>query len=140
MSWENHSANVAAYNALWLERVTTAPGSGSMATTWRRTKWAVLIRYAWWLANTPDAPDMSDVWSASSYIEWLRWPPELFRLADDHPDANAAELAVMWWADITPETWGRMLSHDASRPWLAAATPPGRRYPLDWPGRKDTAP
>ena len=140
MSWENHNANGEAFNALWVERITTAPGSGTMDTVWRRAKWAVLIRFAWWLANTPDAPDMSDVWSASNYVEWLRWPPELFRLADDHPMSSAAELAVMWWADITPETWGRMLSHDASRPWLAAATPPGRRYSLDWPGRTDTAP
>ena len=135
MSWENHNANGEAYHALWLERIST-PGSGSMTTTWRRTKWAVLIRFAWWLANTPDAPDMSDVWSASNYIEYLRWPVELFRLADDHPMCNAAELAVMWWTDITPESWETMLTHPPSGRWLVAATPPRWPYSLAWPGRK----
>ena len=68
----NRIANGEAYNALWLERATTNHPS-MMTTTWRRTKWAVLIRFAWWLANTPDAPDMWGVWSASNYVEWLRW-------------------------------------------------------------------
>lgn len=139
MSREDHAANVAAFNALLRELHGAQPDSDSLSSTiWRRTKWAVLIRFAWLLANIPDRRT-SAVWSPSIWVEFCPWPVGLFRLAADRPDANSAELAVMWWTDMTPESWEIMLGHDEAGPWLAAATPPGRRYSLAWPGRKNTA-
>jgi hypothetical protein len=137
--WDNRTANAEAFNALSFERVSAAPGTNPMAGVWRRTKWAMLIRLAWWHANVPDAPDMCDVGSPTGYVEFLRRPTGLFTLAADHLDATAAELAVMFWEDIDAESWATMLTHNVAHPWLAAAVPPRYPYPLTWPGRKDTA-
>jgi hypothetical protein len=98
-----------------------------------RTRSAVLLTVAWQQASTPTAPDFADPLMAELWAECLPWPRELVELAMKHPEATPAELVRIGHRLVSRETWEAMLACPASQPWLAAATPPGRRYSLDWP-------
>jgi hypothetical protein len=120
-------------NAAVLNEVTAGADPARVHSVLRRTRSAVLLCMAWQQANAPTAPDLADPLMASLWIERVPWPRWLVELAMEHPDATPADLVRMGHRLVNRETWEAMMACPASQPWLTAATPPGRRYSLDWP-------